>query len=312
MVTNGRFAAFSQTGQGFGPAAAQQYDASGGPVLNQFTAAASTPSVLALWGTGLGPLASGPDADAPPAATIRNDIAVYVEGIAAAPLYAGRAPGLPGVDQINFALPAGVTPRCFVPLQIVTGGVPSGFDTIAVSAGSSTCNSEFGLSPAALFRLEAGGVAQGAILRMTSTTNQAGGVGQTADAWTAQYDAGYLSVLALEAHQAPVTGAAVCSENPLDRSYGQNSSAGVLPAIAGAPGCNWTFLINTNRLEGVPPQGCTASSHTFGGQGFTASGTVPPPRDASALTNLSAQRSGQGLTVAWSANPSPGDVANLR
>ena len=313
IATNGRFAAFSQGGQGFGPAVVQQYDTSGGPFLNKLTTAAAPGSVLVLWGSGLGALPSGSDADAPQPGTIRSDITVYVDGLPATPLYAGRAPTLPGVDQINFALPAGVKARCFVPLQVVTGGASSGLETISVSAGSSTCPSELGLSSSALATLDAGGVARAAILRMTSTTNHSdGAVEQSAEAWTAEYNASYLSVLALGANAAPVNGAAVCSRNPLDRAYGQNTSAGIaVPVITGSSGCTWAFVTTGTLVEGSPPSACIASSYIFSGPLFTASGTFPSPRAANMIATLSSQRSTQGLSISWAANPSPSDDVTL-
>lgn len=313
VATDGRFAAFSQGGQGFGPAVVQQYDASGGPFLNKLTTAALPGSVLVLWGTGLGALPSGSDAGASQPGTIRGDVTVYVDGLPATPLYAGRAPTLPGVDQINFALPSGVKPRCFVPLQVVTGGIPSGIETISVSSGSSTCPSEFDLSSSSLATLDAGGAARAAIMRMTSTTNHNDGtVQQSAEAWTAEYNASYLSVLALGANAGLVNGAAACSRNPIDRTYGQNPSAGIpVPAITGSSGCNWTFVTAGSLVEGSPPLACIASSYTFSGPLFTASGTFPSPRAANAIATLSSQRSTRGLTVAWNANPSPSDNVRL-
>jgi len=170
VVTDGRFAAFAQGAKGFGPAVVQQYvqqtaSASGQVSLNQLTAPAQPGVVVTVWGTGLGPLTSGSDADAPPAGTIRNDVTVYVDGIPVTPLYAGRAPGLPGVDQINFTIPPDVRVGCFVPLRIATGSAASGGTTMSItapSAGPSVCSSEFQLSPAALASLDSRGVVRAA------------------------------------------------------------------------------------------------------------------------------------------------------
>jgi len=117
LVTGGRFAPFTRQGRGFGPAAIQEYDTAGTLTLNQFTASASPGSIMALYGTGLGALPTGSDASPPPIGTIRNDITVYVAGIPVKPLYAGRAPSLFGVDQINFVLPTGME-GCYVPVQV--------------------------------------------------------------------------------------------------------------------------------------------------------------------------------------------------
>jgi len=323
IATNGRFAAFSQGGRGFGPAVVQRYDATGAPFLNKLTTAAPPGSTLVLWGTGLGALASGSDADAPQAGTIRTDVTVYVDGIPATPVYAGRAPGLPGVDQINFTLPSGVMPRCFVPLQAATGNITDRIVTIAVSAGSSTCPSEFGLSPDTLASIDAGGVARAAVLRMTSSTSHTDGtINQSAEAWEAEYDTSYLSVLATTENPPEVHGATMCSRSAVDRTYGLGALPGSvpIPSITGPAGCSWSFAVAGNLAQGFAPAGCTASSYRFGpgtpgvpssGAVFDVSGTFPSPRSSGAITGFSSQRSSDQLIVSWSVNPSPSDAINF-
>jgi len=304
LATSGRFASFSQSGQGAGPAVVQQYDSSGGPFLNQLTNAAPPGSVLVLWGTGLGPLPSGSDASAPPVGTIRNDVTVYVDGVAATPFYAGRAPGLPGVDQINVALPSGITPRCFAPLQVVTGTAASGIYTVALSSGSSVCTSEFGLSPAALARLQAGGVVQGAILTLSSVTYSLE-IYQTAGAEIDQYDTIHLAAFALEAYGAPANGTGTCGfYGPSPAQPLSSAPPAASPVIAGPSGCTWVSGFQ------VSP-GCPASSFAFSGPGYNATGTFQPPMTPTTIANLSAQWTAQGLAVTWSANLNAAGVATL-
>ena len=312
MATTGRFAPFTVGSRGFGPAVIQQYDAQGGPFLNQFTSAAPAGSILTLWGTGLGPLPSGSDANATEPQTLRTDVTVYVDGIAATPTYAGRSPYLPGVDQINFALPPGVAPRCFVPIQVVTGGAASQIDTVAVSSGPDLCTSEFGLSSAALARLDAGGTVQAAVLNLVSTTAQwSGNVSQTAEAWAGQYDSAYLALLALGAHGAPVKGGAICSQGPpaLFSSGGLNTSTGVPSPVVGQPGCSWQFSPLGSILLG---QGaCLASFFTFAGPPFSAGGAFPAPKGATSIASFSAQQSVRQITATWTASAAPGDLVYL-
>jgi uncharacterized protein (TIGR03437 family) len=54
-VKSGGFTAFTQGARGFGPAVIQQYDDTGRPALNQFSAPAAPEAIVTLWGTGLGP-----------------------------------------------------------------------------------------------------------------------------------------------------------------------------------------------------------------------------------------------------------------
>lgn len=96
-----------------------------------------------LWGTGLGAV-SGGDANAPPFGSVGAPT-VYVGNTpetlsSGLLLYAGRAPGWPGLDQIDFTVPQGVQ-GCYVPIAVEAGGVMSNFGTIAVSpAGTNTCS----------------------------------------------------------------------------------------------------------------------------------------------------------------------------
>lgn len=58
------------------------------------------------------------------------------------PAYAGRAPGLTGVDQVNFTLPSNVPTACVESIQLVVDGVksqPTTFMAIAPSGASDVC-----------------------------------------------------------------------------------------------------------------------------------------------------------------------------
>ena len=68
-------------------------------------------------------------------------VRVIVGGTTITPLYAGRAPGLAGADQINFQLPANITTGCTVPFQVSVNGVLSNpsFIAIAPDASAQAC-----------------------------------------------------------------------------------------------------------------------------------------------------------------------------
>jgi len=123
VATDGRFAAFSQGGQGFGPAVIQQYDAVDGPSLNKLTAAARPGMAMVLWGTGLGASSRVPT-------RLRRKRERF--GMMSLSTWTGfrRYPFTPAVHldsqewtRINFTLPSDVKQRCFVPLQVATGNV---------------------------------------------------------------------------------------------------------------------------------------------------------------------------------------------
>jgi uncharacterized protein (TIGR03437 family) len=67
--------------------------------------------VLVLWGTGLGATA-GSDAIVPQSVDLGTPIQVLVGGIQATVLYRGRS-AAPGLDQINFTVPPGVSGAMF-------------------------------------------------------------------------------------------------------------------------------------------------------------------------------------------------------
>jgi len=93
---------------------------------------------IALFGTGFGLAAQATarrDCHDPPRRRSQTVPSLFVDGNPVASLsYSGLAPGLVGVDQINFQLPAGTRNGCSVPvLASQTLGSPS--VTIGVQAG---------------------------------------------------------------------------------------------------------------------------------------------------------------------------------
>ena len=93
-----------------------------------------------MWGTGLGAALSA-DNQAPQAGDLPTAVDIYVGGVRAAnKLYSGRSPCCAGVDQIVFQIPDNAPQGCYVPVQAVTGGVPSNAATIAIAAGGGACS----------------------------------------------------------------------------------------------------------------------------------------------------------------------------
>ena len=161
-VVERNFGYATQAQNGAGPAQATY----GGLDLNRFTTGtigqwstrpAKPGDTMVLWGTGLGAdpnsdLDGGSSGDQTAAAQVR----VLVGGIEVTPAYAGRSSGSPGLDQINFTVPA-VEASCFVPLQVRAGGRTSNLGSIAVaSQGMDHCTHPT-LSDAQLRTLDGGG-----------------------------------------------------------------------------------------------------------------------------------------------------------
>lgn len=108
---------------------------------------------IVIWGTGLGPLPAGVSDANSPGANGQNlgSITIYVGGVQVTNVeYHGRNPSDPGLDQINFTIPASVSAGCYVSLQIVSSvnGSPvvSNTTTLAVASSRSTCADANGLS----------------------------------------------------------------------------------------------------------------------------------------------------------------------
>jgi uncharacterized protein (TIGR03437 family) len=114
-----------------------------------------------LWGTGLGP-APDPATEAsagpcPAGCDLRSSnlaVAVWVGNQQVQPanlIYAGRAPGFTGEDEIVFYVPANVTTGCYVSVAVQTGP-PSGtqttsnFTTMAVDASGAPCRDADGVN----------------------------------------------------------------------------------------------------------------------------------------------------------------------
>jgi uncharacterized protein (TIGR03437 family) len=163
-VVSRKFGVFTVPGTGEGRAVVQNYISPTRLDLNRFTTASGTFSpaqpgqTLIAWGTGLGGITKA-DSLAPGAIDFRSqaDIRVIVGGVEIQPLYAGRAPELPGVDQVNFQLPAGMRTGCLVRFQVRVEGRLSNAATIAIAPPDSDSCVHQQLSRDSLRKLDAGG-----------------------------------------------------------------------------------------------------------------------------------------------------------
>ncbi|MGD0773026.1 MAG: hypothetical protein ABSC05_09420 [Candidatus Solibacter sp.] len=196
-VVERNFGYATQASNGQGPAQATY----GGYDLNRFTTStlgqwslrpAKAGDGMVLWGTGLG---ADPASDANGGTsgdqTAAAQAQVIVGGIAVTPAYAGRSSGSPGLDQINFTVPSGVTPSCFVSLQVKAGGRLSNLGSIAVAAaGQTTCSTSV-LTQAQLLTLDQGGtLTVGGLQLSKSATTFTASVSEntdTAAGWFGKY-----------------------------------------------------------------------------------------------------------------------------
>jgi uncharacterized protein (TIGR03437 family) len=159
QVSEHSFGIFTLWSQPTGMAIAQNFEPPGSLSLNLYTSPAHAGQTIVLWGTGLGAYTAGPDGDPPQAGNIVTDAKVVVNDVPITPLYAGRAPGIPGVDQINFTLPtdAGIPDGCSVSVNVQIGGATmSNTATIALSSSAPVCQHPYGLSTDVLTKLQNG------------------------------------------------------------------------------------------------------------------------------------------------------------
>jgi hypothetical protein len=127
-----------------GPALAQNIIAGAPPSSNQLTNPALPGGFITLWGTGLGNSTTA-------------DVSVEVAGQRVPATFAGRAPSLPGVDQINFQLPQNAYTGCYVPVQLRVKGQASNPVTLAINPTPGACAHPLGLTYHDLQTLDQGG-----------------------------------------------------------------------------------------------------------------------------------------------------------
>ncbi|HYA18820.1 MAG TPA: IPT/TIG domain-containing protein [Bryobacteraceae bacterium] len=129
---------FSLDGSGCGQAAALNTTPSGVSVNGPANAAAPGDSVT-LFGTGFGLWSIQPPDGVAAASPEGNGLAgVTIDGQAVTPSYAGPAPTLVGVEQLNFQIPAGTRNGCAVPVRAFET-LSSPQLTIAVESGRGQC-----------------------------------------------------------------------------------------------------------------------------------------------------------------------------
>lgn len=128
-----------------GPALAQNVSAASGVELNGLTRPALPGDYITLWGTGLGH--SG-----------QADVEVLLDGKPVAIQYAGPAPNLEGLDQINILVSpdAEIANGCYVPLQAGVLGESSNPVSITKVDTPGPCTHPLGLSEEQMQRLDAG------------------------------------------------------------------------------------------------------------------------------------------------------------
>ncbi len=124
---------------------------------------------VVLWMTGLGADESSDlNGVASGDMTASAGVRVIVNGVEVTPFYAGRASGLPGTDQVNFIVPAGIIPSCDVSVQVVAGGFISNRVAIAVAAPGATACESLGHTAEELRTLTLGGTLRAGVFNVNN------------------------------------------------------------------------------------------------------------------------------------------------
>lgn len=237
---------------------------------------------LVLWGTGVGAdaqsdVSGGTSGDQTAAGNIR----VIVGGTEIMPGYAGRSGGSPGLDQINFTLPANVPLGCTVSLQVRASGRLSNMGSLAISNSGQTQCAHPALTESQLKKLDKGGTITVGALHLSklsiklavpglgsvdSTTETAGGafsrfsISQIGDASFSLTQSGACSVFRRTGDLSTVTAGMV--PQALNAGAQLTLNGPNVPSLA-IPNQQNTYL-------------ATLYSSGFGGVGGTGSPTLAP------------------------------------
>ncbi|MEO8594410.1 MAG: hypothetical protein ABI759_13920 [Candidatus Solibacter sp.] len=323
-------------GSGSGLAVLQNYISASQLDIDRFTTFASSPytyspakpgQIVIAWVTGLGGVAGGDNVASPgfdfnTSLTIR----VLVGGATITPLYAGRAPGLAGADQINFQLPANIATGCTVPFQVSVNGQLSNtsFIAIAPDASASACVQP-GYTTDQLKKFDSGGTYTVGGFQITQFGITASGVSIKSNS----VSGAFVRISGFQLSSAPATSTSTqvgsCTVSQSTTTGSSTSSGTVTTLDAGnitVSGPAGSSLNNTplTKLEGtysltnteglgvvIPGQVAftlPAGTYTLNGAGgvdvgnFTASVTVGSPLTLTTPLPDSVTRSA-GVTVNW-------------
>lgn len=159
-IVETRASLFSVNQSGSGPGVIQNYESPSSQPLNSLTQPAAPGQYLILWGTGLGGI-EGPDNIAPPFGNLGVNVEVRIGDVSVPVQYAGRAPGIPGVDQINVMIPddGSIELGCYVEVKVRSGVRTTSGVTMAISDRPGRCDHPWGLPQEKLEELDQGGTA---------------------------------------------------------------------------------------------------------------------------------------------------------
>jgi uncharacterized protein (TIGR03437 family) len=297
--------------------------------LNEATEAAQPGQAAVLWGTGLGPVAAD-DAGAPPVGNVSAEVEVLVGNRPVRPFYYGRSGSFPGVDQINFLVPAGVE-GCRVPVAVRVDGVIGNYASMAIASSGKTCSDPASLPAADMERLREKQDGKVAWIFLNRLSGTLGSVSVRQDEGTAEIVRGNLAGMLANGALAgqgsapalgtctvytlPEPGASLVLE-PEQPDYRQPLDAGPALRVIGPQGQKYLFRGLNGGYEailggGMPPQvlpeyllpGSYSVDNGSGGTGlgpFQARLNLPPPLTWTNEAQINDVPRTADLTVTWS------------
>jgi uncharacterized protein (TIGR03437 family) len=237
--------------------------------------------VLVAWGVGLGPV-TGSENTASPGFDFSKavDVKVLVGNKSITPLYAGRAPGLAGADQINFQLPADVQTGCTVPFQISVAGQLSNTTFIAIAPdGNSSACVQPGFTTQQLQELDNGAsrtIGAFTITQFTINTPQGSGKTAAASGGFTKYT-GY-QLAALSQQQVQVTNSGACTVTHAQSGSGSAVIGGTVTALDAG-----TVTLNGPSGSGLTNQAMKKAADNYYALSFgTTAGGFTLPGDVNA------------------------------
>jgi uncharacterized protein (TIGR03437 family) len=334
------FGIASANSAGTGTAQATIGNVNGGVSLTRFTTGsvafggltwtlspAHPGDTLVLWGTGGGADTANDTGGTSGDQTAAGNFQVIVSGRAITPLYAGASSGYAGLWQINFTLPADITPDCFASVQVSAGGELSNTVSIPIGPNGQSYCTDPQLTEDQLALLDSGGsvVIGGLAVDKASVTQQiAATPGATPTVTTASQEsisAAFLQFSAAE-YAAVFSGikigacvvndrtASATARNPatpdgyLDAgaplpASGPGLAAGAgLAVVSTNPGPIYDLLLTNGTIQ----SGGTYTIKGNGGKGvgaFSASVNFPNSFTVTNLSSINTIVRSQPLTVNW-------------
>ncbi len=233
-VVPSSFGLFTNGQNGTGPALAMNVANNGVALSNQLTHPARTHQYVTLWGTGLGNAA-------------KDQVRVLLGGKPQIVLYAGPAPGEPGVDQINFFVSADPTvPNgCYVAVQVEAAGTLSNEASISKAPANTAgaCENPLGLTASQMATLDAGGSLDFSALNVSASimppqpASAAGGFVRSEngnlDAFTMQHAAD------IARYTEPLVSDDVLFTCSFESSPAEGTAGGVFAVLVAPTGLGW-------------------------------------------------------------------------